>query len=200
MQAEYDVLFVVAGTNNHDGSTDRIGSPADSVNALVVNPVRRDKSPASYTRRGPVLHFQHKPDVSYYGGDIDEPLNCYGSDRPKNGYGHIPRSAPCRKKAAYLIYKMHLSCESAKALLIDSSISWNQHSDMNTLGYGVVPIHINDVIKSRNDEIKFLVTGTVTDYETYNYKIPIPAVRNTHPSVARATLCYFPKMQSRSRG
>lgn len=193
LQAEYDVLFVVAGTNNHDGSTDRIGSPADSVNALVVNSVRRDKTPASYTRRGPVLHFQHKPDVSYYGGDIDEPLNCYGSDRPKKEMGTSLAAPLVARKAAYLIYKMHLSCESAKALLIDSSKSWNQPSDMNSLGYGVVPIHINDVIKSRNDEIKFLITGTVTDYETYNYKIPIPAVRNTHPSVARATLCYFPK-------
>ncbi len=110
-----------------------------------------------------MLHFQHKPDVSYYGGDIDEPLNCYGSDRPKTDMGTSLAAPLVARKAAYLIYKMHLSCESAKALLIDSSISWNQHSDMNTLGYGVVPIHINDVIKSRNDEIKFLITGTVTD-------------------------------------
>lgn len=47
----------------------KIGSPADSLNALVVNSVDFSKKSASYTRVGPVLSFFNKPDVSYYGGD-----------------------------------------------------------------------------------------------------------------------------------
>ena len=42
IQCEYDVLFVVAGTNrptNKEKKTMKIGSPADSLNSLVVNSV-----------------------------------------------------------------------------------------------------------------------------------------------------------------
>lgn len=72
IQCEYDVLFVVAGTNrptNKEKKTMKIGSPADSLNSLVVNSVDFRKKSASYTRVGPVLSFFNKPDVSYYGGD-----------------------------------------------------------------------------------------------------------------------------------
>ena len=60
IQSEYDAIFVVAGTNIPDGETKRemrIGSPADSLNSLVVNAVDFRGKPASYTRVGPVLSF-----------------------------------------------------------------------------------------------------------------------------------------------
>ena len=44
IQSEYDVIFVVAGTNIPAGVTKknmRIGSPADSLNSMVVIAVRR---------------------------------------------------------------------------------------------------------------------------------------------------------------
>ena len=62
----------MAGTNrptNKEKKTMKIGSPADSLNSLVVNSVDFRKKSASYTRVGPVLSFFNKPDVSYYGGD-----------------------------------------------------------------------------------------------------------------------------------
>jgi hypothetical protein len=75
LQSKYNILFVISGTNS--SITDKkcqlqIGSPADSLNAITVNSVKRDGSPASYSRRGPVLSFFNKPDVSYYGGDYEE--------------------------------------------------------------------------------------------------------------------------------
>lgn len=58
IQSEYDVLFVIAGTNDPRCSGEkRIGAPADSINSLVVNAVRFDGSPCSYARSGPVLSF-----------------------------------------------------------------------------------------------------------------------------------------------
>ena len=40
IQYEYDVIFVVAGTNKKkDSDIDKIGAPADSLNSLVVNAV-----------------------------------------------------------------------------------------------------------------------------------------------------------------
>ena len=64
IQYENDVIFVIAGTNKPKNSKIRkIGSPADSINSLVVNSVGFDNKPADYSREGLVLSFFNKPDV-----------------------------------------------------------------------------------------------------------------------------------------
>lgn len=59
LQYKDDVIFVVAGTNKKLDELDpkRIGSPADSINAIVVNSVDDKDNPTNYSRKGPVLHF-----------------------------------------------------------------------------------------------------------------------------------------------
>ncbi|MBY7704356.1 S8 family serine peptidase [Vibrio harveyi] len=76
LQYENDVIFIVAGTNKemNELNSKRIGSPADSINSIVVNSVDYKNNPANYSRKGPVLHFFNKPDVSYYGGTEDKPI------------------------------------------------------------------------------------------------------------------------------
>ena len=193
LQQKYDVLFVVAGTNQENGKPTYLGSPADSINALVVNAVNRNNEPASYTRRGPVLSFHHKPDLAYYGGESNDPITaCCGT----GAYPAVGTSfaAPLiARKAAYLIYKMHLSCELAKALLIDAACAWTNPEDMNRLGYGIVPVQIEKILETSNDEIRFMLSGVATERENYNFNFPIPISGTAYPSVARATLCYFPK-------
>lgn len=193
LQQKYDVLFVVAGTNQDGGKPTYLGSPADSINALVVNAVNRNNEPASYTRRGPVLSFHHKPDLAYYGGEKDDPITaCCGTGAyPAVGTSY---AAPLiARKAAYLIYKMHLSCELAKALLIDAACAWTTPEDMDRLGYGIVPVQIEKILETSNDEIRFMLSGVATERENYNFNFPIPVSGASYPSVARATLCYFPK-------
>lgn len=193
LQQKYDVLFVVAGTNQENGKPTYLGSPADSINALVVNAVNRNNEPASYTRRGPVLSFHHKPDLAYYGGDKGDAITaCCGT----GAYPAVGTSfaAPLiARKAAYLIYKMHLSCELAKALLIDAAYAWTKPEDMDRLGYGIVPVQIEKILETSNDEIRFMLSGVATERENYNFNFPIPVSGTSYPSVARATLCYFPK-------
>ena len=200
IQSEYDVIFVVAGTNVPGGVTKknmRIGSPADSLNSMVVNAVDFKGNSASYTRVGPVLSFFHKPDISYYGGDgtvyNDKMVVC----RDDMGAAYVTGTsfaAPwISRKLAYLIYIMGLSREVAKALLIDAAAGWNRKDDVShRIGYGIVPKHINDIVKTSNDEIRFIMTGASEEYETYTYNLPVPIVDNAHPFYARATLVYFP--------
>lgn len=200
IQSEYDVIFVVAGTNVPEGVTKkdmRIGSPADSLNSMVVNAVDFKGNSASYTRVGPVLSFFHKPDISYYGGDgtvyTDKMVVC----RDDMGAAYVTGTsfaAPwISRKIAYLIHIMGLSREVAKALLIDAAAGWNRKDDVShRIGYGIVPKHINDIIKTSNDEIRFIMTGASEEYETYTYNLPVPIVDNAHPFYARATLAYFP--------
>lgn len=200
IQNEFDVIFIVAGTNTPDGYSHPdmyIGSPADSLNSLVVNAVNMRGKSASYTRKGPVLSFFHKPDISYYGGDgvkPEEKISVCIDDMGETWRTGTSFAAPwITRKMAYLIYIMGLSREVAKALIIDSAAGWKANGTVSdTIGYGVVPKHINDILNTSDDEIKFIITGTAEDYETYNYKIPVPVVEGKHPFYARAVLVYFP--------
>lgn len=202
IQSEYDVIFVVAGTNKGSNITKtmRIGAPADSLNSLVVNSVDSNNEPASYHRVGPVLSFFNKPDVSYYGGDKDE----YITVCLPNGEGKMKGTsfaAPwITRKLAFLIYKMGFSREVAKALIVDSAARWNRRDDTShAIGFGVVPIRIEEIINSADDEIRFVMNGSTESYETYTYRLPVPYENETHPFFARATLCYFPTC-SRNQG
>lgn len=199
LQLECDVIFVVAGSNDRDEegregkSYKRIGSPADSVNALVVNSVKQDGRPASYTRTGPVLGFFTKPDLSYYGGDVMEPMTTWGL----GGYAYqkgTSFAAPwVSRKLSYLIDVKGFSCEAAKALLVDAASGWNPNGDSWEMkGHGVLPVRIESILGCEDDEIKFVVSGKTELYQTYNYTLPIPVSNGKFPYSARATLCYFP--------
>lgn len=200
IQNEYDVIFVVAGTNKASSEKDKmkIGAPADSLNSLVVNSVDFNGKPASYTRVGPVLSFFYKPDVSFYGGDGKDREQRIVVCKDSMGASFVTGTsfaAPwITRKMAYLIYIMGLSKEVAKALIIDAAAGWNSKDDLShTVGYGIVPKHINDIIHTSDDEIRFILTGTTDSYETYTYNLPVPVVNNAHPFYARATLVYFPQ-------
>lgn len=197
IQNEYDVIFVVAGTNkpNNVNEDMLIGAPADSLNSIVVNSVDKNDKPASYHRNGPVLSFFHKPDISYYGGDKGNGI-CVCTPNNQKGYvSGTSFAAPwITRKVAYLIYNMGLSREIAKALIIDSAMGWEKNIS-NSIGYGIVPKHIDNILQTPDDEIRFTLTGSSEAYETYNYNIPVPIIDSRQPFFARATLCYFPKCQ-----
>lgn len=198
LQSEFDdIVFVVAGTNKeNDSSPEKIGAPADSINSIVVNATGFDGKITSYSRRGPVLEFFKKPDVCCVGGEYGRGMHVCTptgeSWRPGTSY-----AAPwISRKMAYLMQVMNLPREVAKALIIDSAAGW-QFEDDPYMGYGRVPQKITDVLGSANDEIRFILTGASEDYEIYNYGIPVPINKGTHPYVARATMCYFPKCDRR---
>ncbi len=195
IQYKYDVIFVIAGTNDKDKTLNkRLGAPADSLNSIVVNSVGFDEKPASYSRKGPVLSFFYKPDVCYYGGDgergirVCEPLG----ENQRTGTSF---AAPwITRKVAYLIYKMNLSREIAKALIIDSAAGWDRKDFKDYhMGYGIVPKRIEDVLKTQDDEIKFTLSGVIDEYEMYTYNVPVPIVDDKQPFYAKATMVYFPK-------
>lgn len=202
LQSEYDVVFVVAGTNKKKDiqKSMRIGAPADSINSIVVNAVDFEGNPASYHRVGPVLSFFHKPDISYYGGDTNKKMRVCTPFGEGLVAGTSFATPWISRKMAFLIHKMGFTREVAKALLIDSAAGWNRKDNVShSIGYGVVPIRIEDVIQSPDDEIRFILTGSSDTYETYTYNIPVPSHNDKHPFFAKATLCYFPKC-SRNQG
>ncbi|MBP1926574.1 hypothetical protein J2Z76_002443 [Sedimentibacter acidaminivorans] len=201
IQYENDVIFVIAGTNNSNSDKNlRIGAPADSINSVIVNSVKNDGQPASYTRKGPVLSFFTKPDVSYYGGDTGEYIRVCTPTGEAFVRGTSFAAPWISRKLSYLIDVLGLSREVAKALLIDSSTGWNEDKGNLLLsGHGVVPIKISDIVESQDDEIQFVLYGVSEEYDTYNYNIPVPINKEKHPFIAKATMCYFPAC-SRNQG
>ena len=201
IQYENDVIFVVAGTNKTSRfNAKKIGAPADSINSLVVNSVDFNGKPADYTREGLVLSFFNKPDVSYYGGTADHRIRVCTPLGEKFVCGTSFAAPWIARKLSYLIDVLGLTRELAKALIIDSAAGWNNEKySPQKIGYGVVPKHINQIIETPDDEIKFMINGITLDYDTYVSNIPVPEDKEKFPFVAKATLCYFPKC-SRNQG
>lgn len=207
IQAKKNVIFVVAGTNDNREIQEgilKVGAPADSLNSLVVNSVRRNGQPAGYSRKGNILSFYNKPDVSYYGGDYDDRITAYTSYGTDEVYGTSFAAPWISRKMCYLIDVMGMPKEVAKALIIDSAAAWDYktmpENNKSIMGYGVVPVDIRKIVETESDEIRFVVYGTSDSYRTVNYAIPVPKDDdNKYPYVARATLCYFPKC-SRTQG
>lgn len=202
IQFDNDVIFVVSGTNktsrHRDGAL--IGSPADSINSIVVNSAKDSGSPASYARKGIVLSFFNKPDVSAFGGDGTRKEEAIRVCEPAGEAFRAGTSfaAPwVTRKVAYLIEVLGLSREVAKALIVDAAADWNDTGNdpemAPLIGHGAVPIRIEDVVKSKDDEIKFIMSGVSEKYDTYTYNLPVPVNKDKHPFIAKATLCYFPK-------
>lgn len=154
----------------------------------------------SYSRKGPVLSFFNKPDVSYYGGDRDNPIKVCCETGGQIVAGTSFAAPWIARKMSYLIDVLGLSREVAKALIVDSAASWKKQEEPSKyVGYGVVPIRIEDIIKSQDDEIRFVISGTSEKYNTYNYSLPVPISKDMYPYIAKATLCYFP-VCSRNQG
>lgn len=161
IQFENNVIFVVAGTNKPSEDVVKIGSPADSVNSMVVNAVTKSGLSTRYTRKGLVLSFFAKPDISYYGGSEEQYIRVCEPLGSANVAGTSYAAPWIARKLAYLIDVLGLNREVAKAMIIDAARSWNEKpspEEVALYGHGIVPIHINDIIQTKDDEIKFVVS------------------------------------------
>lgn len=205
LQYKYNVIFVIAGTNfNKNLNNKKIGSPADSINSLVVNSVDFiTKRSANYSRKGNVLNFFIKPDVSYYGGTDNMFIKTCGPLGLVETSGTSYASPFIARKLSYLIDILGFDREVAKAMIIDSAIGWKANLSeeyLNKIGHGIVPVKIEDIIKSPNDEIRFIIKGVSEKYNTYNFNLPVPRDKNgKYPYFSKATMAYFTDVK-RSQG
>lgn len=202
IQFEYNVIFVVAGTNKPNENIVKIGSPADSINSMVVNAVTKKGLSTKYARKGLALSFFAKPDVSYYGGSEEQYIKVCEPLGEANVAGTSFVAPWIARKLSYLIDILGLNKEVAKAMIIDAARDWNEKPTPEKValyGHGVVPIKIDDIIQTKDDEIKFLISDISEKWNTYNYSFPIPIKDDKYPYIARATMCYFP-MCNRAQG
>ncbi|MGU8155363.1 S8 family peptidase [Clostridium perfringens] len=202
IQFENDVIFVVAGTNKPNEGIVKIGSPADSINSMVVNAVTKSGLSTRYSRKGLVLSFFAKPDVSYYGGSEEQYIKVCEPLGAANVAGTSFAAPWIARKLSYLIDILGLNREVAKAMIIDAARDWNEKptpEEVALYGHGIVPIRIEDIIHTKDDEIKFVVSDISEKWNTYNYNFPVPLKDDKYPYLARATMCYFP-LCDRSQG
>lgn len=202
IQYEQNVIFVIAGTNKPSDDVEKIGSPADSVNSMVVNAITRSGLSTKYARKGLVLSFYAKPDVSYYGGSEEQYIRVCEPLGEAFVAGTSYAAPWIARKLSYLIDVLGMNREVAKALIIDSARGWNEKpgpQEVALYGHGVVPIRIEEIVQTEDDEIRFVVSDVSEKWNTSNYRFPVPLKDNKYPYIARATMCYFP-MCDRSQG
>lgn len=202
IQYENDVIFVVAGTNKPSADIEKIGSPADSINSMVVNAVTQNGLSTKYARRGLALSFFAKPDVSYYGGSEEKYIKVCEPLGEANVAGTSFAAPWIARKLSYLMDILGLNREVAKAMIIDAARDWNEKptpEEVALYGHGIVPIKIDDIVHTKEDEIKILVYDVSEKWNTYNYYFPVPIKDDKYPYIARATMCYFP-MCDRTQG
>lgn len=202
IQYENDVIFVVAGTNKPSANIEKIGSPADSINSVVVNAVTKSGLSTKYARRGLALSFFAKPDISYYGGSEEQYIKVCEPLGEANVAGTSFAAPWIARKLSYLMDVLGLNRVVAKAMLIDAARGWNEKptpEEVALYGHGIVPIKIDDIVHTKDDEIKFLVYDVSEKWNTYNYHFPVPIKDDKYPYIARATMCYFP-MCDRTQG
>lgn len=201
LQKKHDIIFIVSGTNYLEGKVAGekvIGSPADSINSIVVNAVDDKGAPATYSRKGKVLSFFKKPDVAGFGGDIGgKGVRVCTPLGERTMYGTSIAAPWITRKVTFLIEVLGFSREVAKALIVDAAARWddtgNDPKASVLVGYGIVPQHIDEIVRSKDNEIKFIIDMVSEEYDTYTYNLPVPIDNNKHPFIAKATLCYFPK-------
>lgn len=197
LQYKYNIIFVIAGTNlNKEKTNKKIGSPADSVNSLVVNSVDFiTKRSAEYSREGNVLNFFIKPDVSYYGGTKNKFIKVCAPLGVIETSGTSYAAPLIARKLSYLIDVLGFSREVAKALIIDASIGWNtklSEDHLKKIGHGIVPVDIKEIIETHDDEIRFIINNISEKYNSYNFNLPIPRDKNgEYPYFSRTTMAYF---------
>ncbi len=202
IQYENDVIFVVAGTNKPSEDIVKIGSPADSINSMVVNAVTKSGLSTRYARKGLALSFFAKPDVSYYGGSEEKYIRVCEPLGEAKVAGTSFAAPWIARKLSYLIDVLGLNREVAKAMIIDAARGWKEKptpEEAALYGHGIVPVRIEDIVQTKDDEIKFLVSDVSEKWNTYNYHFPIPIKDDKYPFIARATMCYFP-MCDRTQG
>ncbi|MGL5615023.1 MAG: S8 family peptidase [Sarcina sp.] len=195
IQYENDVIFIIAGTNKPSIDISKIGSPADSINSIVVNAVTKSGLSTKYARKGLALSFFAKPDISYYGGSEEQYIKACEPLGVAFVAGTSFAAPWIARKMSYLIDILGLNREIAKALIIDAARGWNEKpnpEEVALYGHGIVPIKITDIIQTRDDEIKFLISDISEKWNTYNYNFPIPLKDDKYPYIAKATMCYFP--------
>ena len=126
---------------------------------MVVNAVTQNGLSTKYARRGLALSFFAKPDVSYYGGSEEKYIKVCEPLGEANVAGNFIATPWIARKLSYLMDILGLNREVAKAMIIDAARDWNEKptpEEVALYGHGIVPIKIDDIVHTKEDEIKFL--------------------------------------------
>ena len=116
IQFENNVIFVVAGTNKPSEDVVKIGSPTDSVNSMVVNAVTKSGLSTRYTRKGLLLSFFAKPDISCYGGSEEQYIRVCEPLGSANVAGTSYAAPWIARKLAYLQLEVGMKNQVLKKL------------------------------------------------------------------------------------
>ena len=193
-------VSVAAGNTGADdlaSGAARVQSPSDGVNVLGVgacNSVSAKWKRAEYSSLGPGRSpGVMKPDILAFGGCKEEPF--WMLDNSKPGFARPDAgtsfSSPLALRTAIGV-RAHLGPViqpvALKALLVHHSED-RKHSS-HEVGWGRIPLEINDLITSGPGVAHILYQGTLEPGKYVRVRIPVPSVPMKGKVTIGATFCY----------
>lgn len=186
-----------AGENDWASGNARIQAPADGVNVLAVGAADRNGKHwkrARYSSIGPGRRPGFiKPDIIAFGGSTTAPFWVLNKDRvgyaaPIQGTSF---ASPNALRAA-LGVRAHLGPVvqpvGLKALLVHHSDAGNY--DAREVGWGKVPVDVEELITCPDDTAHVLYQGTLDASSYLRLRVPLPAAGLRGKITIAATFCY----------
>jgi Subtilase family len=177
----HNVLFCVAVGNDGDmDGYDRIQSPSDMVNGIAVSAfsVNNNKvERAFYSCIGPGREGNKlKPDISAFGGCDRNPIQLIG-DKPNSRtyiYGTSFASPLTAALCGKLIGKSNdiLTNLTSRALLLHQSKNPESNKHCTSIGHGLLPESINDMMNCKDRSYTLIFEGEVDRTKYREFEIP----------------------------
>ncbi len=187
IQDEFGVIIIQsAGNKNQYNTLNRLTSPSDSLHSLVVSATNslNGTNISSYSLKGYGKFLTRKPDVSHFGGESDLKIHLIENGNVVEKMGTSFSAPLVARKFAHIMSTKKTNILETKALIIHSAYFLSNDKTPSDAGWGIVPIDVNEIISTKSDEIRFIIScktdytktyfgelKVVKDEERFNYSV-----------------------------
>ncbi|WP_168388371.1 S8 family serine peptidase, partial [Mycoplasma marinum] len=179
LQEEFKIMFIISTGNNTDGGDDKISPPSDSFRALSVSAVKQDLSRTSYTKKGSIGFHASKPDVSIFGGDINDRISVVSNNKIVETTGGSSYATPLITRLVANLTNMQYSLLEIPAILSSYSSWVAQKRCLKDIAYyptGALPIDNTELFNMINKKLMWVSTTSVGGgyrHGFYNLEFPL---------------------------
>lgn len=180
LQKKYDVLFVLATGNVNDNNDNRyICTPSDSIRGISVACCLQNGLKTEYSLNGQCtenLYYVSKPDLATSGCDADGNYKLISDNFYTLDQG-VSFAVPLIVRKVAELYSRKIELNMIPAIL-DCIACHNSNKLDDYLGYGVLPMDINEILELKKSNALILFTVNPADYSQGFFKLKLPKDEN----------------------
>jgi len=192
------LLCAAAGNNGEldwDSGNARVQPPSDTVNGLGIGAASTTSDGwkrANYSCVGPGRRPGFvKPDILAFGGSQQEPFGVLDQGGTVGFTAGTSFASPYAARLAMGVatfFQSELSALALKALMIQRAD--NNGFDQREVGWGRLPIELEDMVASADHQAHILYQGVLGDQAGWSLRIPMPDDPMGGRVEIKATICF----------